>query len=235
MPAVPGYFQAMQGVCKKHGALLILDEVMSGMGRTGTYHAWQQEGVVPDIQTVGKGLGGGYQPVAGLLIHKNIVDALEKGSGAFVHGHTYQGHAVGCAAIVAVQRTIQEGNLLANVRAMGELLGEMLKEALGSHPHVGDIRGRGLFWAIELVQDRSTKCPFPAKDAIAMNISELALTDRYSMMVYPGAGTADGVNGDHIILAPPYTVTAEDIEHIVQTVERVIADYFIQRLPKAQL
>ncbi|ROW09693.1 hypothetical protein VMCG_02210 [Cytospora schulzeri] len=235
VPAVPGYFKAMQAVCKKHGALLILDEVMSGMGRTGTYHAWQQEGVVPDIQTVGKGLGGGYQPVAGLLIHKKIVDALEEGSGTFVHGHTYQGHAVGCAAIVAVQKTIQQGNLLANVRAMGDLLEKLLRERLSSHPHVGDIRGRGLFWAIELVQDKATKTPFPARDSVAMEISELALTDRYSMMVYPGAGTADGVNGDHIILAPPYTVTAEEVEHIVQTVSRVIVDYFSQRSSKAHL
>lgn len=114
-------------------------------------------------------------------------------------------------------------------------MGKLLKERLGSHPHVGDIRGRGLFWAIELVQDRSTKRPFPAKDAVAMEISELALTDRYSMMIYPGAGTADGMNGDHIILAPPYTVTAEDVDHIVQTIERVIADYFSQRVPRAQL
>ncbi|KUI60346.1 hypothetical protein VP1G_07526 [Cytospora mali] len=235
VPAVPGYFQAMQEVCKKYGALLILDEVMSGMGRTGTYHAWQQEGVVPDIQTVGKGLGGGYQPVAGLLIHKRIVDALEKGSGVFVHGHTYQSHAVGCAAIVAVQKTIQEKNLIANVRAMGELLEGRLKERLGSHRHVGDIRGRGLFWAIEFVQDRSTKRPFPAKDMVATGINELALTDPYSIMIYPGTGTADGVNGDHIILAPPYTVTAEDIEHIVQTVWAVIEDYFSQQLPKEHL
>lgn len=147
-----------------------------------------------------------------------------------MHGHTYQAHAVGCAAIVAVQQIVQEENLIANARAMGELLGGLLKEGLGSHPHVGDIRGRGLFWAIEFVQDRSTKSPFPAKDMVATQISELALTDRYSMMTYPGAGTADGVNGDHIILAPPYTVTAEDVEYIVATISRVVVSYFSQHV-----
>ncbi|KAI3398841.1 hypothetical protein diail_8532 [Diaporthe ilicicola] len=226
VPAVPGYFKAMQEVCRKHGALLILDEVMSGMGRTGTHHAWQQEGVVPDIQTVGKGLGGGYQPVAGVLIHKNVVDALENGSGVFVHGHTYQAHVVGCAAVVAVQRIIQEGNLVANVRIMGELLGKSLQARLGSHKNVGDIRGRGLFWAIEFVQDKATKAPFPAKNNVSMEISELGLTGEYSVMVYPGAGTVDGVQGDHIIIAPPYTVTSEDIEHVVLSVSRLVGDYF---------
>lgn len=147
-----------------------------------------------------------------------------------MHGHTYQAHAVGCAAIVAVQQIVQEENLIANARAMGELLGGLLKERLGSHPHVGDIRGRGLFWAIEFVQDRSTKSPFPAKDMVATQISELALTDRYSMMTYPGAGTADGVNGDHIILAPPYTVTAEDVGYIVATISKVVVSYFSQHV-----
>ncbi|KAL1876514.1 hypothetical protein Daus18300_002758 [Diaporthe australafricana] len=226
VPAVPGYFKAVQKVCRKYGALLILDEVMSGMGRTGAHHAWQQEGVVPDIQTVGKGLGGGYQPVAGVLIHKNVVDALENGSAVFVHGHTYQAHVVGCAAVVAVQRIIQEGNLVANVRAMGELLGKSLMARLGSHSHVGDIRGRGLFWAVEFVQDKTTKEPFPARKGVSMEISELGLTDQYSIMVYPGAGTVDGVNGDHVIIAPPYTVTSEDIEHIVLSVSRLVEDYF---------
>ncbi|KAK2614311.1 hypothetical protein N8I77_001150 [Diaporthe amygdali] len=226
VPAVQGYFKAMQEVCRKYGALLILDEVMSGMGRTGTHHAWQQEGVVPDIQTVGKGLGGGYQPVAGVLIHKNVVDALENGSAVFMHGHTYQAHAVSCAAVVAVQRIIREGNLIANVREMGELLGKSLQTRLGSHSHVGDIRGRGLFWAVEFVQDKATKAPFPSKNNVSMEISELGLTEPYSMMVYPGAGTVDGVNGDHIIIAPPYTVTSEDIEFIVLTVTRLVEDYF---------
>ena len=130
-----------------------------------------------------------------------------------------------------MQKVIQEKNLIANAQAMGNLLGGLLKERVGSHPNVGDIRGRGLFWAIEFVQDKSTKSPFPAKSMVAMGISELALSERYSMMFYPGAGTADGVNGDHVIIAPPYTVTAEDIEYIVETAWRVIADYFSQLAP----
>lgn len=138
----------MKSVCEKYGALLILDEIMSGMGRCGTLHAWEQEGIVPDMQTIGKGLGGGYVPVSGVLIGDNIVQTLDKGTGAFRHGQTYQGHPVSCAAALAVQRVIKEQNLLKNVREMGEYLSTRLKEAIGDHPNVGDIRGKGLFWGV---------------------------------------------------------------------------------------
>lgn len=148
VPAVPGYFQAMKRVCDKYGALLILDEVMSGMGRSGTLHAWQQEGVVPDIQTIGKGLGGGYAPVSGLLVGNKVVDVLDRGTGVFRNGHTYQGHPISCAAALAVQRTIKEQNLLENIREMGALLESLLKSRLSNHPNVGDIRGKGLFWGV---------------------------------------------------------------------------------------
>jgi len=150
VPAVPGYFKAMKAVCDKYGALLILDEIMCGMGRTGSLHAWEQEGVVPDIQTIGKGLGGGYAAVAGILINRRVVNALEQGTGAFSHGQTYQGHPVACAAALEVQRIIREHGLLANVRQMGTLLETLLKQKLGNHPHVGDIRGRGLFWGVSM-------------------------------------------------------------------------------------
>ena len=142
----------MKEVCDKYGALLIFDEVMSGMGRTGTLHAWEQEGVIPDIQTIGKGLGGGYAPVAGLLIGHRVVTALDNGTGAFVHGQTYQGHPVACAAALEVQRIIREQGLVENVRRMGKILSSRLKQRLVGHPHVGDIRGRGLFWGVS--------CPF---------------------------------------------------------------------------
>lgn len=145
---------------------------------------------------------------------------------AFVHGHTYQGHAVGCAAIVAVQKIIQENGLVDNVHVMGALLGKLLHDSLDKHPNVGDIRGRGLFWGIELVRDKATKTPFPAADAVAMGINALGLTPPYSIVVYPGSGTANGVSGDHIIIAPAYNVTAEDIEYIVRTVSRLIEDFF---------
>lgn len=148
VPAVPGYFKAMKAVCDKYGALLIMDEIMSGMGRGGTLHAWQHEGVVPDLQTIGKGLGGGYAPVAGLLLGHRVVNALQDGSGAFSHGQTYQGHPIACAAAAEVQRIIRDDGLIANVAKMGSLLGQLLEEKLGQHPHVGNIRGRGLFWGV---------------------------------------------------------------------------------------
>lgn len=148
VPAVPGYFPAMKSVCQRHGALFILDEIMSGMGRCGTLHAWEQEDVVPDLQTIGKGLGGGYAPVSGVLISDHIVQALDKGTGAFRHGQTYQGHPISCTAALAVQRVIKEQGLLANVREMGSYLEFRLKGELGDHPNVGDIRGKGLFWGV---------------------------------------------------------------------------------------
>lgn len=150
VPAVPGYFPAMKAVCEKYGALLILDEIMSGMGRCGTLHAWEQEDVVPDLQTIGKGLGGGYAPVSGLLIGDHIVQAIDKGTGAFCHGQTYQGHPISCAAALAVQKTIQEESLLENVRNMGAYLESQLRRRLEDHPNVGDIRGRGLFWGVRI-------------------------------------------------------------------------------------
>jgi adenosylmethionine-8-amino-7-oxononanoate aminotransferase len=148
VPSVAGYSRAIKAVCDKYGALLIFDEVMSGMGRTGTMHAWQQEEVVPDIQTIGKGLGAGYCPVAGLLIKHRIVRVLEKGSGTFSHGQTYQGHPIACAVALETQRVLKEEKLVENAREMGRLLERLLKERLSDHPNVGDIRGRGLFWGV---------------------------------------------------------------------------------------
>ncbi|KAJ0337181.1 hypothetical protein KNSL1_013002 [Colletotrichum chrysophilum] len=226
VPAVPGYFQAMKSVCDRYGALLIMDEVMSGMGRSGTLHAWEAEGVVPDIQTIGKGLAGGYQPIAGVLVNKRVVEVLEKGTSAFVHGHTYQGHPVACAAALEVQQIIQSDGLVANVQNMGQLLSGLLKESLMDHPYVGDIRGKGLFWGIEFVRDKQTKVPWPSAARIAASINELGLTEPYGIVVYPGSGTADGVLGDHIIVAPPYTVTRDEIAFVAETVTRLVNDFF---------
>jgi adenosylmethionine-8-amino-7-oxononanoate aminotransferase len=211
--ALPGYFQGVRAVCDRHGALLILDEVMSGMGRTGTLHAWEQEGVTPDIQIVAKGLGAGYQPIGGILVHGRVIAGLAAGSGAFMHGHTYQAHPVACAAAVAVQQVIAEDNLLANVRAMGALLEQRLVERFGNHRHVGDIRGRGLFWAIELVTDRATKQPYDP----ALKLNERVKREAFDrgLACYPMGGTIDGRLGDHAILAPPYIVTPDQVEMIV--------------------
>ncbi|KAI5921679.1 exocyst complex protein exo70 [Camillea tinctor] len=229
VPAIPGYLKAMKSVCDKHGALLILDEVMCGMGRTGKMHAWEHDGVAPDLQTIGKCLGGGYQPIAGVLIGSKVVDALTQGSGSFVHGHTYQGHPIACAAALEVQRIVREEKLIQNAAVMGELLSSKLNELLASHPNVGSIRGRGLFWGIEFVSDKTTKAPFPSSDHIAERVSELGLTAPYSIAVYPGAGTVDGINGDHIIVSPPYNITADDVEKIAVTIQKLVHDYFASK------
>ncbi len=211
--ALPGYFPKMREICDRHGALLILDEVMSGMGRVGTMHAWEQEGVVPDIQVIAKGLGGGYQPIGGILVQGRVIEAIRDGSGGFMHGHTYQAHPMACAAALAVQEVIEGENLLANVNAMGALLEAGLTERLGNHRHVGDIRGRGLFWAIELVQDRASKAVFDP----TLKINERVKREAYArgLGCYPMGGTIDGLRGDHVILAPPYNVTQAEVGMIL--------------------
>ncbi len=211
--AVPGYFAAIRAVCDRHGALLILDEVMCGMGRTGTMHAWEQEGVAPDIQAVAKGLGGGYAPIGGMLVAARVIAALRDGSGGFMHGQTYQAHPVACAAALEVQRILQEDGLVAQAAVRGRTLERLLIERFGNHRHVGDIRGRGLFWALEFVADRAGRTPLDPADAIADRVKQAAL-DR-GLAVYPGTGTLDGVRGDHVIVSPAYTVQDEDLLAIV--------------------
>jgi len=211
--ALPGYFQRVRAICDRHGALLILDEVMCGMGRTGTMHAWEQEGITPDLQIVAKGLGGGYQPIGGVLIGRGIVEAINAGSGGFMHGHTYQAHPVACAAALEVQRIIREDDLLANVRAMGARLESALIERFGNHRHVGDIRGRGLFWGLEFVANRATKREFDPALKLNERVKREALAR--GVAIYPMGGTIDGSRGDHIVIAPPYIVTAADIDTIV--------------------
>ncbi len=211
--AVPGYFRRMREICDRHGALLILDEVMCGMGRTGTMHAWEQEGVSPDLQVVAKGLGGGYQPIGGVLIAGKIVQAINNGSGGFMHGHTYQAHPVACAAALEVQRIIREDNLLDNVRAMGTRLENALTERFGNHRHIGDIRGRGLFRALEFVRDRASRQEFDPALKLNDRVKREALAR--GVALYPMGGTIDGTRGDHIIIAPPYIATAADIDAIV--------------------
>jgi adenosylmethionine-8-amino-7-oxononanoate aminotransferase len=214
VPAPAGYFRAVRQVCDRHGALLILDEVMCGMGRTGTMHAWEQEGIAPDIQAVAKGLGGGYQPIGAMLAGARVVDAIRDGSAAFQHGHTYLGHPIACAAALAVQHVIQEDGLLAQVRDRGALLEQRLTERFGNHPFVGDIRGRGLFFALELVADRGSKHPFDPAVRLHARIKQAAL-DR-DLACYPMGGTVDGVQGDHVVLAPPYIVSLAEIDMIVE-------------------
>ena len=218
--AIPGYFRAMRDICDRHGALLILDEVMCGMGRTGSMHAWEQEGVTPDIQVIAKGLGGGYQPIGGILIADRIVQALANGSGGFLHGQTYQAHPVACAAALEVQRIIRDERLLDNVRAMGARLESALTERFGNHHHVGDVRGRGLFWALEFVADRGSKSAFEP----ALKMYERVKREAFArgLAGYPMNGTIDGKRGDHYIIAPPYIVTAAEIDTIVEVLGEAV-------------
>ena len=210
---VPGYFRRVREICDRHGILLILDEVMCGMGRTGTLHACEQEGIAPDLMVIAKGLGGGYAPIGAVLVGDKVFRAFEQGSGFFQHGHTYLGHPLACAAALAVQKVIRRDNLLANVRAQGQHLERRLNERFGNHHHVGDVRGRGLFQAIELVADRGSKQPFDPKYKLHARIKQQAM--QRGLMVYPMGGTLDGARGDHVVLAPPFIVEASDIDIIV--------------------
>ncbi len=211
---VPGYFRAVREVCDRHGVLLILDEVMCGMGRTGSLHACEQEGVVPDLLVIAKGLGGGYQPIGAVLAQRKIVEAMSAGSGFFQHGHTYLGHAVACAAALAVQRVIERDALLDRTRQAGARLHHLLEQAFVGHPHVGDIRGRGLFWGVEVVHDRVTRQPFDSTLRLHARIKREAMAR--GLMVYPMGGTVDGRSGDHVLLAPPFIATDTELELIAE-------------------
>ncbi|MGI4943086.1 MAG: aminotransferase class III-fold pyridoxal phosphate-dependent enzyme, partial [Janthinobacterium lividum] len=222
--AVPGYFAEVRAVCDRHGALLILDEVMCGMGRTGSLHAWEQEGIAPDIQAVAKGLGGGYAPIGGILAAGRVVAALRDGSGGFMHGQTYQAHPVACAAALEVQRIVAEDGLVADAARQGGRLERLLVERFGNHRAVGDIRGRGLFQALEFVADRATRTPFDPARGIAEAVKQAAL-DR-GLGIYPCVGTLDGVRGDHVIVAPPYIVTDAELTEIVDRLGKAVDAVF---------
>lgn len=224
LPPVGDYLKRIRAVCDKYGVLLILDEVMSGMGRTGYLFACEEDGVTPDIVTIAKGLAAGYQPIGAMLSTSRIFDAIVGGSGFFQHGHTYIGHATACAAALAVQRVIAEDRLLDNVRARGEQLRARLREALGAHPNVGDVRGRGLFVGVEFVADRASKATLdPARKTHAA-LKRTCMEN--GLLVYPMGGTVDGVHGDHVLFAPPFICTPADIDNIVdrfvQSVNQVL-------------
>lgn len=236
VPYVDGYLSAMKRVCRKYGALFILDEIMSGMGRCGTLHAWQGEHIegnperdcLPDLQMIGKGLGGGYQPIAGVIAGKQYIDVVKEGSGGLIHGQTYQAHPVACAASLAVQHIIRRENLLTNVVKQGAYLAQLLRQKIGSRPYIGDIRGKGLFWGVEFVRDRGTKAAFPKSWDVAGRILQTSLKAPFCITFYPGQGTADGWVGDHIIIAPAYNVTKEDVELITDKLAGVLDAVFEQ-------
>lgn len=213
VPAVQGYFKRVRQICDTYGILLILDEVMCGMGRTGHLFACEEDGIAPDMITIAKGLGAGYQPIGALLVQDRIYDAIAAGSGFFQHGHTYMGHAMAAAAANAVLSEIEENDLLARVRTQGTKLQDALTAALGQHPHVGDIRGRGLFRGVELVENRETKAPFAPSRHLHARIKAAAFDA--GLICYPMGGTIDGVRGDHILLAPPFIISDAQIDELV--------------------
>jgi adenosylmethionine-8-amino-7-oxononanoate aminotransferase len=220
VPPVPGYFKRVREICDRHGVLLILDEVMCGMGRTGTLWAFEQEGIVPDLVTIAKGLGAGYQPIGAVLVSRQIAETIQRGSGFFQHGHTYIGHAAACAGALAVQKRLHEDGVLQRVSPLGSTLEKKLKSAFASHPHVGDIRGRGLFWGIELVADRATKAPFDPKLRLHARVKRAAL--EAGLMCYPMGGTLDGARGDHVLLAPPFIADETQLDELVDKLGRAI-------------
>lgn len=224
VPAVEGYYARIREICDAHGVLLILDEVMCGMGRTGHLFACNGENVRPDIVTIAKGLGAGYQPIGAMMCSAQIYQAIADGTGFFQHGHTYIGHPVAAAAGRAVLQHLTEPGLMSHVREMGECLDAALRERLGAHPHVGDIRGRGLFRGVELVADRTAKTPLDPALGTAAKLKSAAMEQ--GLICYPMPGTRDGRNGDHVLLAPPFIMQQSDATLIADrlhaAIERVI-------------
>ena len=213
LPATAGYFKRIREICDTYDVLLILDEVMCGIGRTGTFFAFEQEGIVPDIVTVAKGLGAGYQPIGAAIVHDNIYQTIAEGSGFFQHGHTFMGHPMACAAALATVDTIIDDQLLDNVKLRGKQLISKLNETLGGLPYIGDIRGKGLFIGIELVLNKHSKVPLPSHSQAHSAIKSAAMSN--GLMCYPMSGTIDGKVGHHILLAPPFIIEEHQLDELV--------------------
>lgn len=220
VPAVPGYLKRIREICDRYGVLLILDEVMCGMGRTGHLYACAEDGVAPDMITIAKGLGAGYQPIGALLTSARIYDAIAAGSGFFQHGHTYMGHAMAAAGAGAVLRAIKGRGLLPQVQARGAELQAALEARFGQHPHVGDIRGRGLFRGLELVADRETKSVFDPARKLHAKVKAAAMEE--GLICYPMGGTIDGQRGDHILLAPPFILSSDQVGELTDKLARAV-------------
>lgn len=224
--APDGYFKLIREICDRHGILLILDEVMCGMGRTGTLFASEHDGIRPDIVCIAKGLGAGYQPIGAMLCSAQIYNTIETGSGFFQHGHTYMAHATASAASVAVIDEIYDKDLLTNVKLMGAKLKHALNDRFDDHPNIGEIRGRGLFLGLEIVENKKTKAPFAPQRGIAAQVKKAAMQER--LMCYPMSGTLDGRNGDHILLAPAFIIdethVTEIVDRLSKAIDKVLAD-----------
>ena len=220
VPPAPGYFKRIREICDRYGVLLILDEVMCGMGRTGTLFACEQDGVAPDIVCIAKGLGAGYQPIGAMLCSAEIYAAIESGSGFFQHGHTYIGHPTAAAAGHAVVSALLDRGLVQRAQQQGEKLAERLNDRFGQHPHVGDLRGRGLFRGIELVADRDSKAPFDPSQGVAGKIKKAAFDQ--GLICYPMSGTIDGRTGDHVLIAPPVIIEDAQLDELTDKLGRAM-------------
>ncbi len=228
--AVDGYFKRIREICDQYGVLLILDEVMCGMGRTGHLFACDYDGIAPDILCIAKGLGAGYQPIGAMLCTRHIYDSIAQGSGFFQHGHTYVGHPVATAAALAVIQELTEHDLPTRAGVMGDRLQSALELAFGQHPHIGDIRGRGLFRGLEIVASRETKAPFDPSLGLAGKIKKLALEN--GLICYPMSGTRDGKNGDHILLAPPFIIEDAQIDELVEKLSKTLKTVIPESTPR---
>ncbi len=227
IPPVSGYFKRIREICDKFGVLLILDEVMCGVGRTGSWFAFEQDGIVPDIVTIAKGLAAGYQPIGAVLLAQQIYDQIKVGTGFFQHGYTFMGHSIACAAGLETLKVISEDSLISNVIKQGDELRSCLGTCFDGHPHIGDIRGRGLFQALEFVSDRVSKDPFKPSRQFSAKLKKKAFES--GLICYPMSGTIDGVNGDHVLLAPPYIAETQDIENMVNTLRKAVDETVNQR------
>lgn len=221
VPAVEGYFKRIREICDQYGILLILDEVMCGMGRTGSLFACEQEDITPDILTIAKGLGAGYQPIGAMLCSGEIYRAIENGSGFFQHGHTYLGHPVACAAANAVVKAILNRGLIEDVNTRGAQLMQALRDQFSEHANVGDIRGRGLFLGIEFVQDRDSKAAFDSTLGVNRLFKKYAFEN--GLICYPMGGTIDGKQGDHVLLAPPFIIADNHIDELVGKLDKTLS------------
>lgn len=221
---VEGYFTRIREICSQYDVLLILDEVMCGVGRTGSFYAFEQEGIVPDIVTVAKGLGGGYQPIGAAIASSQIYRTIANGSGYFQHGHTFNAHPMACAAALATINEIVEGNRVSDVQVTSDLLFEKLNEAFSDHPNIGDIRGRGLFIGIEFVEDKKTKTPFSSNSQLEKKVKKMAMEE--GLMCYPMKGTIDGQNGHHVLLAPHFIMTQPQVSELVEKLQATFSRLF---------
>jgi adenosylmethionine-8-amino-7-oxononanoate aminotransferase len=217
---VVSYFRLVKEVCHRYGVLLILDDVMSGMGRTGHLFSHIEDGIRPDVVAIGKGLAAGYQPISAVAIAGPISDAIASGSGVLQNGQTHVNHPLACAIALEVQKTIEEDNLLENVRARGEQMRRLLREALAEYDFVGDVRGRGLLIGVEFVENRESKAPLQGGGGFVDDLKRMALEQ--GLLIYPGSGTADGKLGNHVMFAPPFVSDSADIAEMVDRFARLL-------------